>query len=194
MEALVYGSTYTEDSDDDDVDTEENANAYVNDADAVDNAENVDAADAVANDKNVDAADAADNDETADAADTVDKAETADADALLLHKKSMQHRDAVRAAMSHKREQAVGLASMESERQAATEDALKVLYFILRHNLPLDLFPDLVELSMDLGTSRLRSLHAWKDATHASRKPAQETETCAHLLPMPVSQSCSRVQ
>ena len=51
LEALVYGSTYTEDSDDDDVDTEENANAYVNDADAVDNAENVDAADAVANDK-----------------------------------------------------------------------------------------------------------------------------------------------
>ena len=80
LEALVYGSTYTEDSDDDDVDTEENANAYVNDADAVDNAENVDATDAVTNDKNVDAADAVDNDETADAADTVDKAETADAD------------------------------------------------------------------------------------------------------------------
>ena len=67
LEALVYGSTYTEDSDDDDVDTEENANAYVNDADAVDNAENVDAADAV------------DNDETADAADTVDNAGEADA-------------------------------------------------------------------------------------------------------------------
>ena len=108
-------------------------------------------------------------------------------DALLLHEKSMQHRDAVRAAMSHKREQADGLASMESERQAATEDVLKVLYFILRHNLPLDLFPDLVELSMDLGTSRLRSLHAGKNATHTSRKPAQEAETCAHLLPMPVS-------
>ena len=115
-------------------------------------------------------------------------------DALLLHEKSMQHRDAVRAAMSHKREQADGLASMESERQAATEDALKVLYFILRHNLPLDMFPDLVELSMDLGTSRLRSLHAGKNAMPTSRKPAQEAETCAHLLPMPVSRSCSRIQ
>ena len=83
---------------------------------------------------------------------------------------------------------------MESESQAATEDTLKVLYFILHHNLPLDLFPDLVELSMDLGTSRLRSLHAGKNATHTSRKPAQEAETCAHLLPMPVSRSCSRVQ
>ena len=30
-------------------------------------------------------------------------------DALLLHEKSMQHRDAVRAAMSHKREQADGI-------------------------------------------------------------------------------------
>ena len=79
LEALVYGSTYTEDSDDDDVDTEENANAYVNDADAVDNAENVDAADSVANDKNVDAADAVDNDETADADDAVDNAGEADA-------------------------------------------------------------------------------------------------------------------
>ena len=115
-------------------------------------------------------------------------------DALLLHEKSMQHRDAVRAAMSHKREQADGLASMESESQAASEDAFKVLYFILRHNLPLDLFPDLVELSVNLGTSRLRSLHAGKNATHTSRKPAQETETCAHLPPRPVSRSCSRVQ
>ena len=53
-------------------------------------------------------------------------------DVLLLHEKSMQHRDAVRAAMSHKRELADGLASMESESQAATEDTLKVLYFILR--------------------------------------------------------------
>ena len=39
-------------------------------------------------------------------------------DALLLHEKSMQHRDEVRAAMSHKREQADGLASMESERMS----------------------------------------------------------------------------
>ena len=48
-------------------------------------------------------------------------------DVLLLHEKSMQHRDAVRAAVSHKRDIADGLASMESETQAATEDALKVL-------------------------------------------------------------------
>ena len=91
-------------------------------------------------------------------------------DALLLHEKSMQHRDAARAAMSHKREQADGLASMESERQAATEDALKVLYFILRHNLPLDLFADLVELSVYLGASLLRNLHAGKNATHTRAK------------------------
>ena len=91
-------------------------------------------------------------------------------DALLLHEKSMQHRDAVRAAMSHKREIADGLASMESESQAATEDALKVLYFILRHNLPLDLFADLVQLLVDLGASRLRNLHAGKNATHTSAK------------------------
>ena len=91
-------------------------------------------------------------------------------DALLLHEKSMQHRDAVRAAMSHKRDIADGLASMESETQAATEDALKVIYFILRHNLPLDLFADLVELSVDLGSSRLRNLYAGKNATHTSAK------------------------
>ena len=93
-------------------------------------------------------------------------------DALLLHEKSMQHRDAVRAAMSHKMELADGLASMESESQAATEDALKVLYFILRHNLPLDLFADIVELSVDLGASRLRNLQGRTRHTPVRRQCA----------------------
>ena len=59
---------------------------------------------------------------------------------------------------------------MESESQAANEDALKVLYFILCHNLPLDLFADLVELSVYLGASLLRNLHAGKNATHTRAK------------------------
>ena len=96
-------------------------------------------------------------------------------DTLLLHEKSMQHCDELRAAMSHKRDIADGLASMESERQAATEDALKVLYFILRHNLPLDLFADLVELSVDLGPHLLCNPQAEKNATHTSAKTVQWT-------------------
>ena len=87
-------------------------------------------------------------------------------------------RDAVRGAVSHKRDIADGLASMESETQAATEDALKVLYFTLRHNLPLDLFADLVELSVDLGASRLRNLHAGKreDSAHQREDSARTVE------------------
>ena len=48
--------------------------------------------------------------------------------------------------------------------------ALKEVYFIVRHNLPLDLFADLVELSVDLGASRLRGLHAGKKDTNTSTK------------------------
>ena len=81
LEALVYGSTFTEDSDDDDVDNNETADA----ADAVDNDEtadadeNIDAADAGANEETADADDAVDNAENADAADAVDNADEADA-------------------------------------------------------------------------------------------------------------------
>ena len=81
LEALVYGITFTEDSDDDDVDNNETADA----ADAVDNDEtadpdeNIDAADAGANEETADADDAVDNAENADAADAVDNADEADA-------------------------------------------------------------------------------------------------------------------
>ena len=70
--------------------------------------------------------------------------------------------------LCHNRDITDGLALLETE--AATEDALKVLYFILCHNLPLDLFADVVELSVDLGASQLRSLHAGKNATHTRAK------------------------
>ena len=69
LEALVYGITFTEDSDDDAVDNEETADAD----------ENIDAADAGANEETADADDAVDNAENADAADAVDNADEADA-------------------------------------------------------------------------------------------------------------------
>ena len=70
LRALVSGIPFTEDNDDD-VDNEENADAY----NAVDNDENADADDAV---ENADAADAVYNGENADAAD-VDNDDDADA-------------------------------------------------------------------------------------------------------------------
>ena len=78
LEALVSGIPFMEDSDDD-VDNEENADAYVDETadDAID--VNADADYAVDNDENADAADAIDNDENADAADAVDNDDDADA-------------------------------------------------------------------------------------------------------------------
>ncbi len=40
--------------------------------------------------------------------------------------------------------------------------------FIVRHNLSLDLFRDLVELAVDLGAARLKKLNASKKASHTS--------------------------
>ena len=87
LEALVYGITFTEDSDDDDVDNDETANTDENidvaDAGAneetADADETIDAADAGANEETADADDAVDNAENADAADAVDNADEADA-------------------------------------------------------------------------------------------------------------------
>ena len=54
--------------------------------------------------------------------------------------------------------------------------ALKEVYFIVRHNLPLELFADLVELSVDLGASRLCGLHARKNDTNTSAKTVRSSE------------------
>ena len=58
--------------------------------------------------------------------------------------------------------------AVNSEAQAATEDAIKVVHFIVRHNLALHLFSDLVKLAVDLGASRLRKLNAGENAAHTS--------------------------
>ena len=47
---------------------------------------------------------------------------------------------------------------------------MKVINFIVQHNLSLGLFADLVELAIDLGATRLRKLNAGKNATHISSK------------------------
>ena len=46
--------------------------------------------------------------------------------------------------------------------------------FIVRHNLSLDLFRDLVELTVDLGAAQLKKLNASKNASHTSAYTVSE--------------------
>lgn len=47
---------------------------------------------------------------------------------------------------------------MKTDSHKAIADALKVLYFIVQHNLSLYLFYDLVDLMNDLGSDNLKHL------------------------------------
>ena len=85
-------------------------------------------------------------------------------DALIAHEKTTQHRDAIKAELH-----VDSIAEkMTTEAQAVTEDAMKIVNFIVQHNLPLDLFGDIVQLAVDLGAARLKKLNAGKNATHTS--------------------------
>jgi hypothetical protein len=48
--------------------------------------------------------------------------------------------------------------NMNNEEQNAIGDAIKVLYFLVQKNLPLDLFSSLVDLIVELGGDNLKKL------------------------------------
>jgi hypothetical protein len=51
---------------------------------------------------------------------------------------------------------------MNNEAQNAISDAIKVLYFMVQKNLPLDLFSSLVHLIVELGGDNLKKLMTCK--------------------------------
>ena len=57
--------------------------------------------------------------------------------------------------------------------QQAVEDALRIYRFITTHNLPLELFEDLMALAKELGTTRLNNLYGGANATYTSAKSVQ---------------------
>ena len=96
-------------------------------------------------------------------------------DVLLVHEKSKQHRDAVKAALSKTGRIDFTLQAVNSREQSVTEDVMKVVNFIVQHNLSLDLFADLV---IDLGATRLRKLNAGKNAMHTNSKTVSGLLDC----------------
>ena len=74
-------------------------------------------------------------------------------DILLPHDKSGQYRDASKAALSKTGRIDLQLRAVDSQEQLVTEDAMKVINFIVQHNLSLDLFADLVEFAIDLAAT-----------------------------------------
>ena len=90
-------------------------------------------------------------------------------DALISHEKTAQHRDAITAELHFD-----SIAEkMTTEAQAVTEDAIKVI----QHNLPLDLFGDLVELAVGLGAARIKKLIAG-NKKHPTLVPIQCQVCC----------------
>ena len=55
---------------------------------------------------------------------------------------------------------------------------MKAVNFIVKHNLSLDLFADLVKLAIDLRATRLRKLNAGKNAMHTSSKTVSGLLNC----------------
>ncbi|CAC5370277.1 unnamed protein product [Mytilus coruscus] len=52
--------------------------------------------------------------------------------------------------------------------RSAIKDALKVIYYLVEHNLSLDLFSSLVDLNIELGSCNLNNLKLVKNAKYTS--------------------------
>ena len=85
------------------------------------------------------------------------------------HEWSAQHVAAVRASMATP----VNVDAQLDAAQQAAEDVLRITWFILTHNLPLDLFKDLTALVKDLGATRLNNLYGGANVMHTSAKSVQ---------------------
>ena len=88
------------------------------------------------------------------------------------HQNSEQHKAALKLELN----QTVGdmSTSMTNSASLAIKDALKVLYYIISHNLPLDLFASMVDLCIDVGATNLPKLRLAKSATYSSWEMVQE--------------------
>jgi len=64
--------------------------------------------------------------------------------------------------------------NMKSSAHTAIIDALKVMYYIITKNLPLDHFSSMIDLCIELGATNLPNLRLAKNATYSSWETIQE--------------------
>lgn len=64
--------------------------------------------------------------------------------------------------------------NMDKDSHKATTDALKVLFFMVKYNLPLDIFSSLVDLIIDVGSENLNKLNLAKNAKYTSHEIVAE--------------------
>ncbi|CAC5423631.1 unnamed protein product [Mytilus coruscus] len=87
-------------------------------------------------------------------------------DKIQIHQDSEQHKYAITLDMAHTVDDMAS--NISTGAQKAVKDALKVLFFILCHHLPLDLFGSTVDLCIDVGATDLSKLRLAKNATYSS--------------------------
>ena len=93
-------------------------------------------------------------------------------DKIKEHQESDQHKNALKAELNQTVTNAAEQITNSS--QKAIWDALRVLYYLISHNLPLDLFSSMVDLCVELGANNLSNLRLAKCATYSSWDIVQE--------------------
>ena len=87
-------------------------------------------------------------------------------DKVQFHQNSDQHKFSITLDLAHSVDDLAS--NMNTSAMKAVRDAIKVLFFILQHNLALDLFSSLIDLCIDVGAQDLSKLRLAKNATYSS--------------------------
>lgn len=87
------------------------------------------------------------------------------------HEKPLRHKQAKQESLAQRDMETAQKQQSEST-QLFTEDLLKVLYFLVSHNLPLHLYGSLIQLARELGDPNLTN-HCGRNATYQSWDTAQ---------------------
>jgi len=64
--------------------------------------------------------------------------------------------------------------NIDKDSHKTISDALKVLFFMVKHNLPLDIFSSLVDLIIDVGSENLNKLDLAKNDKYTSHEIVAE--------------------
>ncbi|CAC5392832.1 RPC1 [Mytilus coruscus] len=105
-------------------------------------------------------------------------------DKIKEHQDSDQHKDALKQEVNHTASDMT--AKIATTAQKSIRDALKVLYFLISHNLPLDMFSSFIDLCIELGATNLGNLRLAKrelqNATAETLTKTISTELTNHQL------------
>lgn len=93
-------------------------------------------------------------------------------DKIKEHQDSDQHKDSLKQEVNHTVSDMT--AKISTTAQKSIRDALKVLYFLISHNLPLDMFSSFIDLCIELGATNLGNLRLAKCASYTSWDIVQE--------------------